>query len=153
MIDIEERFDTIEEMEAFMKQIMPRSIYNDVEALQQEVAELKSKIEDSGWKALPLSDGVFEQNSSLYPCRYRKIGNVVYVEGCVKGFAEVEKIIATLPEGYRPSKEYYYQDVAPAGKTDTFRFFTNGNIQRMATTTPSPSENNYHFITTSFLVN
>lgn len=42
MIDLEARFDTINEMNAFMKRVMPTNIYDDVEALQQEVAVLQS---------------------------------------------------------------------------------------------------------------
>ena len=157
MIQLQILGETIEEEVAEVKALIgggavPRSIYDDVAELQSKVSEIESKLEDTGWLSLPLCEGVEAQNSNTYPCRYRKIGSRVFVQGCVKGFVDVLKDIAILPEGFRPSKEYYYQGVTNAGKTDTFRFYTNGTIERMATTMPNPSANNYHFITTSFLV-
>lgn len=107
---------------------------------------------DSGWAALPLASGVSQQNASVYPCRYRKLGNVVYVEGAVKGFTEIQKVVANLPEGYRPSKSFYVQTATNAGMTDTFMFRANGAIERMATTRTPQSADDYHFINTSFLI-
>lgn len=148
-----------EEIDELFNIIDSRNIYDDVALLQRQVLELSERLaivddslSDSGWLPLPLAEGINAQNANTYPCRYRKIGNQVFVEGCVTGFAEVDKVVAILPESFRPSAEYYYQGVAPAGKTDTFRFFKDGRIQRIATTTPSPSALNYHFITTSFFV-
>lgn len=108
---------------------------------------------DTGWRSLTLAAGVSAQNASEYPCRYRRIDNVVYLEGCVKGFSEVEKVVANLPEGYRPNKSFYYQTATNAGKTDTFRIYTTGAIQRIATTNTPTTADNYHFINTSFVVN
>jgi len=107
---------------------------------------------DSGWSALPLASGVSQQNASVYPCRYRKLGNVVYVEGAVKGFTEIQKVVATLPEGFRPSKSFYMQTATNAGQTDTFMVRANGAIERMSTTRNPQSADDYHFINTSFLI-
>ena len=107
---------------------------------------------DSGWAALPLASGVSQQNASVYPCRYRKLGNVVYVEGAVKGFTEIQKVVATLPEGFRPSKSFYMQTATNAGQTDTFMVRANGAIERIATTRNPQSADDYHFINTSFLI-
>lgn len=72
------------------------------------IAKLKELlgIADSGWKALSLADGV---TPGSYGGRatpsYRKIGNHVFIEGCVTvtpGTSAVQ--IATLPAGYRPSR-------------------------------------------------
>ena len=105
---------------------------------------------DSGWAALPLASGISEQNSSQYPCRYRKVNNQIFVDGCVKGVSAVNTVVATLPEGARPSKSYYYQGATDKGKTDTFRVHTNGNIE-LIWTTGEVGVSQYHFITTSFL--
>ena len=107
---------------------------------------------DSGWQTLPLASGVSQQNASVYPCRYRRLGNVVYVEGAVKGFTEIQKVVATLPEGYRPAKSFYVQTATNAGQTDTFMFRANGDIERMATTRTPQSADDYHFINASFLI-
>lgn len=107
---------------------------------------------DSGWQTLPLASGVSQQNEAVYPCRYRRLGNVVYVEGAVKGFTEIQKVVATLPEGYRPSKSFYVQTATNAGQTDTFMFRANGAIERMATTRSPQSADDYHFVNASFLI-
>jgi hypothetical protein len=107
---------------------------------------------DSGWQTLPLASGVSQQNESVYPCRYRRLGNVVYVEGAVRGFTEIQKVVATLPEGYRPSKSFYVQTATNAGQTDTFMFRANGAIERMATTRNPQSADDYHFVNASFLI-
>lgn len=107
---------------------------------------------DSGWAALPLASGVSQQNESVYPCRYRRLGNVVYVDGAVKGFTEIQKVVATLPEGYRPSKSFYVQTATNAGQTDTFMFRANGAIERVATTRNPQSADDYHFVNASFLI-
>ena len=109
------------------------------------------KPEDSGWKTLPLQTGVTVQNPAYFPCMYRKINNVVYVKGCVTGFAEVEKVIAVLPEGYRPAQSFYLQRATSAGKTNTYNIRTNGNIERIATTLEPQATSNYHFIDMQFL--
>lgn len=46
MIDLEERFDTSEEMTAFIKAIMPIIKYcrHDVELLRQQAAELQNEV-------------------------------------------------------------------------------------------------------------
>ena len=107
---------------------------------------------DTGWAVLPLASGVAQQNASVYPCRYRKLGKVVYVEGAVKGFTEVTKVVATLPEGYRPNKSFYIQTATNAGMTDTFMFRTNGAIERVATTRNPQAADDYHFINAAFLI-
>ena len=106
---------------------------------------------DSGWIALPLASGITAHNASNFPCSYRKIGNKVYVRGCVTGFAEAAKVITTLPEGYRPAASFYIQRATNGGKTDTFNVRNNGIIERVSTTLPTLATDNYHFIDVSFL--
>lgn len=106
---------------------------------------------DSGWIDLQLVNGISAHNATSFPCKYRKIGNKVYVRGCVKGFTEIEKVVAILPEGFRPISSYYMQKATDGGKTDTFNVRTNGEIRRMASTNPAQAVGNYHFIDTEFL--
>ena len=62
-------------------------------------------IQDSGWKNLTLLNGVTSRGSSYTP-QYRKIGSFVYLRGQVTIPAHNAAIVmATLPEGYRPSME------------------------------------------------
>lgn len=107
---------------------------------------------DTGWIDLPLASGISAHNSNAFPCDYRKIGNTVYVRGCITGFTDVEKVVATLPEGFRPSNSFYIQRSTNGGKTDTFNVRNNGNIERVATTLPTLVTDNYHFIDVTFLV-
>lgn len=109
------------------------------------------RADDSGWLDLPLASGITAHDATNFPCRYRKIGNVVYVEGCVKGFADVEKVVATLPVGYRPSATFYKLNATNGGKVDTFNIRTNGEIKRVSTTLENLATSNYHFINVQFL--
>lgn len=111
-------------------------------------------ITDSGWKALPLTSGITGHNASNFPCRYRRIGKTVHIQGCVTGFADVEKVVANIPEGYRPAASFYTLQATQGGNVDTFNVRTNGEIKRMSTTMPvaSLSATNYHFINFSYLI-
>lgn len=125
--------------------------YYDNEWSDWEAGYLKP--DDTGWLALPLASGIGQHDTTNFPCRYRKIGNRVWVEGCVNGFAEIEKVVATIPEGYRPSKSFYFQNATNGGKTDTFVVrAASGQIQRVSTTLPTLATDNYHFINMSYLV-
>jgi len=142
-----------QEVQEFADLFSTRNIYDDVAEMQGTVEALKNLFySDSGWQTLPLASGVSEQNESVYPCRYRRLGNVVYVEGAVKGFTEIQKVVATLPEGCHPSKSFYVQTATNAGQTDTFMFRANGAIERMATTRSPQSADDYHFVNASFLI-
>lgn len=101
MIELEQRFDTAEEMTAFMRSISPTNIYDDIKELQQKVAGLEDKINDTCWLTLPLAEGIKAYNESNIP-QYRKIGNIVAIRGSVKGITKRNMVIATLPEGFRP---------------------------------------------------
>lgn len=153
-------YDTVEQLQAQVAEIEGNmtSLGTDmagtkeaVEALQDAVEEVEAELADSGWKTITLAEGIAAQNATTYPCRYRKIGKVVYIEGCVKGLTEIVAVICTLPAGYRPNREFYYQAPTNAGKTDTFRFYTDGRIERMATTNTPAAASQYHFIKTEFI--
>lgn len=76
--------------------------------------------------------------------------NQVFVDGCIKGVNSVNTVVATLPDGYRPSKSYYFQNASGGGTTTTFRVHTDGRIELLFST-GSVSSTAYHFITTNFL--
>lgn len=65
----------------------------------------QNKLYDSGWKYLTLQNGATIFNENNKP-RYRKIGNIVYLDGLFSSPATSVTsplTIATLPSGYRPS--------------------------------------------------
>ncbi len=134
------------------------SIYDDVQALQQqmeqaqtEITALKTAGADSGWIDLQLSTGITAHSVANFPCRYRKIGNRVFVEGCVLGVTSVDTVVATLPEGYRPSKSFYHVTAANGGYYDTFNVRNNGELKLIKTTIPTMYDTQFHFINAEFL--
>ena len=66
---------------------------------------------DSGWVYLSLT-GNFYNFSTNDPAQYRKVGNIVYVNGLIalngNLTAGSEWVIGTLPVGYRPSKNFSF---------------------------------------------
>ena len=86
---------------------VPRSVFNDVAELQQDVSELKEATADSGWRTLPLSEGIEPYNEANTP-QYRKIGKLVIIRGTVKGVTARNTVIGNLPVGYRPTKANPY---------------------------------------------
>lgn len=107
---------------------------------------------DTSWKTLTLSSGITEHNTSTYPVRCKKQGNVVYVEGAIKGVTTRTKEVATLPSGYRPSKAQYFVQARTGGKIDTYQISTNGVIEIMNSTSDTFNSSDYHFISTSFMI-
>lgn len=86
---------------------VPRSVFNDVAELQQDVSELKEATADSGWRTLPLNEGIEPYNEANTP-QYRKIGKLVIIRGTVKGVTARNTVIGNLPVGYRPTKANPY---------------------------------------------
>jgi len=245
MIDLEERFDSIDEMEAFMKRIMPTNIYDDVELLQSQVADLQDVTDvidkrtkwtilaadtdlntlipgnyiipngtvagtlvnkpdgastmtgfikvvpggeaghlmmyyivcskynikywqrayyqtawgewdvvdntDSGWIDLPLVNGITPYSEAQKP-RYRKIGKVVYLSGVLRGVAEREKTVATLPVEYRPSMKVMFA-VPSVGQIFTkMTVDTNGAVILNRSSIEPVVAENWHSIACSFVV-
>lgn len=69
--------------------------------------------DDTGWQTLTLTSDfhTYEDSSPNIPM-YRKVGKVVEIVGAIAPTREIpsgtNKLIATLPEGYRPSKNRYF---------------------------------------------
>lgn len=77
----------------------------DVKAL---LAKILRAVTDSGWIEATLSSSFTVYNSGV-PVQYRKIGNVVYIQGVIKPRSAIAGsdsgvTIFTLPEGYRPNQ-------------------------------------------------
>lgn len=70
-------------------------------------------VEDSGWQTLTLTSDfkVYGDSNSKTP-KFRKMGKVVEILGEISPKANISsgssKTIATLPEGYRPSRNRYF---------------------------------------------
>lgn len=117
---------------------------------------LNEKIVDvspTTWSTLELASGITQYNSTNFPCRFKKQGKIVFVEGAVTGISSSSGVLATLPEGYRPNRPFYYIQATNGGRVNTLKITQNGTIERVNTTNGSMAASDYHFINTSFIMN
>ena len=118
-------------------------------------ADYDDLVEGSGWITLPLATGIEQYaNASRYRCQYRKIGNQVFVVGCIKGVTANNTTIATLPTGYRPSETARYVTGGNSVKGNAILSYdTAGNIIFVGyTINTTPTSSDYVYIQTSFFV-
>lgn len=112
---------------------------------------------DTGWINLTMSDN-WEAAASDSELCYRKIGNIVYIEGRVKrnealsDFSSTQRI-ATMPSGYRP-KQISYFFVPLSGKHYARAYVnTNGTVGlEWINDVSSISTNNWFYIKTYFFI-
>lgn len=107
---------------------------------------------DSGYSNITLKSGITAHNSTAFPVRCKKQGNIVFIEGAVKGVTTKAKELGVLPDGYRPSKAQYFTQARTGGAIDTLRISTNGLIEIMNSTATTFNASDYHFISTSFII-
>lgn len=86
-----------------------------------------------GWTALPFtnSGGTTWANfgAPWQTGRYRKVGDIVYLEGLVKRTAGSGNIIATLPTGYRPANFHVFPTIASSNTLAVIEVQPDGDIQ------------------------
>ena len=85
-------------------------------------ATYQPKIYDSGWIYPTLENGwvAYDEGRRF---KYRKIGEVVYIQGSIKGGTH-KSVICTLPEGFRPGVPYSNCPIRINGTTIGW-FFVN----------------------------
>ena len=121
--------------------------------LNDKIDALDNEVSPGTWSDLPLASGISEYDSANFPCRYKKQGKIVFVEGAVKGIATSSGVLATLPSGYRPNRPFYYIQATSGGRMNTLKITASGSIERVNTTTGSMATTDYHFINVSFIMN
>ena len=126
---------------------------NQGKILNDKISTLDSEVSAGTWKTLSLASGISEYNATNFPCRYKKQGKIVFIEGAVKGINTSSGVLATLPEGYRPNKPFYYIQATTGGRINTLKITASGTIERVNTTNGSMATSDYHFINTSFIMN
>ena len=99
---------------------------------ETRIGSLETATTDSGWQKLALGSGVTEYNAANYPVRCRKIGKQVYVEGLISNTVAMNVTVATIPDGFRPSKNQIV--VTPMSKKTTARhatviFYATGEVK------------------------
>ena len=103
---------------------------------------------DSGWIELPLYDETVQGESGNTPM-YRKIGNFLFLRGRITNISMTNKVLATLPTGYRPATTaVYITSIGSSGSTDSAKIavVTTGTIQLMHTASGSISSNKEIFL-------
>lgn len=90
------------------------TIYEEIEVLKarmdavesdvSDLSDFTANLTDTGWKTLPLTDGIQPYGGAP---QYRRIGKVVSIRGAVKNVLGTGSL-ATLPEGYRPTYSVPY---------------------------------------------
>lgn len=93
--------------------------------------------EDSGWIEPSLLNGITNVGGNFQVARYRKINNMVYIEGRVTGGDNnITNTVFRLPTGFRPSARLSFSvvragnsatrlDINPNGNVRCFRFSSN----------------------------
>lgn len=120
------------------------------------ITNLETATNDSGWQALKLGSGVTEYNQANYPVRCRKIGKQVFVEGLISNTVAMNVTVATIPDGFRPSKNQIV--VAPVSKKTVARhatliFFATGEIKiDSISSTDTLVASDYVSLKTSYLI-
>lgn len=112
-------------------------------------------VNGTGWLDLPLASGITQYSTATqYKCQYRKIGNQVFVRGCIKGVTANNTTIATLPTGYRPTTTARYVNGYNAVKGGTILAYeTDGDIIFVGYTSgTSVANTDFIYIQTSFFV-
>lgn len=132
------------------------TIYERVDALEEVVTQLQSSINslenntaDSGWKELPLADGVQAYSEAQKPV-YRKIGKTVYMAGVFKGITGNDIVIGTLPEGYRPARKVILPFASIGQKINRMEVLTDGTVRYGRSTIEPTIVENWHSIACSF---
>lgn len=104
---------------------------------------------DSGWIDLPLNDGISAYSEAQKP-RYRRIGKEVFLSGVFTGVTASNTNIATLPNGYRPSKKVIFAVAAVGQIISRISIDTDGTIAYNRSTIEPIVAENYHSIACNF---
>lgn len=127
-----------------------------VHELENEVNKLKTETADSGWHSLTLGSGVKEHSAVQYPVRCRKIGKQVQVEGLITNTVALNVTVATIPDGFRPSKNQIVTvpiSKKTTGRSATLIFFATGEIKIDAINSSEPLQaGDYISLKTNYFV-
>ena len=113
------------------------TLQNGLSSAQEIITALQTATTDSGWLNLTLNTGWSMNDYTSEVPQYRKIGKVVMLRGLVNATAAADRIIATLPEGYRPASGWYnrYNSVLNQSEYANVQVNANGEIMDYTKTT------------------
>lgn len=105
------------------------------------------------WQNIPLQSGFTTPGlASSGELMYRKIGDIVYIKGSVKGFTAINQAFATLPEGYRPDTRIDCYGSYSGTKTANVIIGNNGVMTLVNNQEGTITSANWVTICTSFVV-
>ena len=110
---------------------------------------INKKIQDSGWINLVLKSGI---TPHIDTPRYRKIGNVVYLNGRFKGLTELNQVFATLPVGYRPTEMVNFTCTGTVALTWRLYVTTDGSMGIGGNSKGSYNADDWYAMDCSFVV-
>lgn len=115
---------------------------------------IEEKIFETDWIDLPLADGITQYaTGTQYNCKYKKIGNHVYIIGCVKGVKANGDLIAQMPTGYRPINQMRYITGHNIQYSDIYSIGTNGQLSFVGTINGQGTlaDTDFHYIQVDYL--
>lgn len=134
----------------------PASIYDDVDELQRQVAEINERLADvttdTGWIDIPLASGITAYSEEQAP-RCRKIGKDVFLSGVLRGVTAKDQTVATLPVGFRPSKKVMFAVCSVGQMFTKMTVNTNGTIVLNRSSIEPVEAINWHSIACDFSSN
>jgi hypothetical protein len=150
MISINITGDTpVQEVQEFAAMFSARNIYDDVAKLQADVADLRERTADSGWRDLQLKEGITAYSSDQRPV-YRRIGEIVFLAGVFKGVTAINLDIATLPDGFRPARKVILPFAGIGQKINRMEILTDGTIRYSRSSIEPTTPENWHSIACCF---
>jgi hypothetical protein len=91
-------------------------------SLQSQITALSASVTPTAWATPTLLNGWTNFGGSHQTARYRKIGDLVYVEGFLNGASKTGNTILQLPSGFRPALTHFY--VCESSETPNMATFT-----------------------------
>lgn len=130
------------------------------DSLDTKVETIDTRLADSGWETPTYESGYSDGNSS-YPLQYRKIGNIVHLEGTWKNSSQLTSSttgvkFATLDTGFRPSKNQYILQQGTSANKYLLEINADGSLKwsRHGTTgaTTSISANSSVYVNATYFI-
>lgn len=116
-----------------------------------QISDLTNDL-DTGWKTATLNSGFTQSGlASAGDLMYRRIGNIVYIKGSVKGFTATSQACTQLPTGYRPSTRIDFYGSESADYIGKFMVTSTGNITYLGGTRGSVASSQWFNMCTSFI--
>lgn len=125
---------------------------SDKTSVVNAINEVSDKIKDTGWNTASLNTGFTHSAlASAGDLMYRRIGNVVYIKGSVKGFTSSSTVCTQLPNGYRPPSRIDFYGSESGNYIAKFIVGADGGISYLGGTRGSVAATQWFNLCTSYI--